>query len=251
VQLKPYASVWDNLPSEPIRLATPATFESLNQRSGFILYKNKVVAQSGGNLQVTELRDFALVFFDGKFSGSLDRSAGRSSLNLPSSSKPQNNFLGEGPELEILVEAMGRINFGQYLMDRKGITERVLINGMQIMEWDHYQLPFDEEFIKNLKPSKEFNKQGVFHRGSFNLTSLGDTFIDVSKWQKGIVWVNGVNLGRYWNIGPQKRLYCPAPFLKLGENDILIFDHFSLVGASVTGEQTLKPSSSQAGALEL
>jgi beta-galactosidase GanA len=131
---------------------------------------------------------------------------------------------------------MGRINFAQHLIDRKGITDRVTLNGMTLMNWQVYKLPMDKKFIYDLRSSsRTVNKPGIFFKGNFPLNSTGDTFIDVSNYKKGIVWVNGHNLGRFWDIGPQKRLYCPASWLKLGLNEIIIFDLHQLSGAPVSG----------------
>jgi beta-galactosidase len=66
----------------------------------------------------------------------------------------------------------------------------------------------------------------ALHRGTFNITTVGDTFLDLRAWTKGAVWVNGHNLGRFWNIGPQQTLFVPAPFLKPGANDIIVLDLF-------------------------
>ncbi|MBO9153883.1 hypothetical protein ACFOTA_16810 [Chitinophaga sp. GCM10012297] len=94
----------------------------------------------------------------------------------------------------------------------------------------------DETFAKDLQPSKaEAGKPGQFFAAKFNLEKTGDTFIDMSGFKKGVVWVNGHNLGRYWEIGPQKRLYCPASWLKTGENDIRVFDLHQTEAAAVSG----------------
>ena len=93
------------------------------------------------------------------------------------------------------------------------------------MNWEVFLLPMDEKFVSSLKLSgNQSDKCGVFYKGNFNLAKTGDTFIDMSQYKKGLVWVNGHNLGRYWDIGPQKRLYCPAPWLNQGENEIVVFD---------------------------
>jgi beta-galactosidase len=93
------------------------------------------------------------------------------------------------------------------------------------MNWKLYKLPMDKKFIYNLRSSgRVVNKQGVFFRGLFSLAYTGDTYFDLSNYTKGIVWVNGHNLGRYWEIGPQKRLFCPSSFIKPGLNEILILD---------------------------
>jgi beta-galactosidase GanA len=126
------------------------------------------------------------------------------------------------------------------MIDRKGITDRVSLNGMTLMNWQIYLLPFDGSYMNNLKfLSTENVRPGIFFKGDFKLSVTGDTYIDVSKWKKGIVWVNGHNLGRYWEIGPQKRLYCPAPWLKEGKNEIIFFDIHGLNAQSVKGVRTL------------
>src|SRR5512136_996876 len=131
---------------------------------------------------------------------------------------------------------MGRINFGQNLIDRKGITDRVTLNGMTLMNWKIYRLPMDWKFIYDLRSSGRIvNKPGIYFKGNFSLIETGDTYFDISNYEKGIVWVNGHNLGRYWDIGPQKRLYCPAPWLKMGANEIVILDLLQNEAKPVTG----------------
>ncbi|MGZ7066258.1 MAG: glycoside hydrolase family 35 protein, partial [Candidatus Aminicenantales bacterium] len=83
-------------------------------------------------------------------------------------------------------------------------------------------------------------RPGIFFRGTFELPAAGDTYLDMAGWKKGVVWVNGHNLGRYWEVGPQKRLYCPAPFLKAGKNEIIIFDLHVLRPAIVRGLKSLE-----------
>jgi beta-galactosidase len=97
------------------------------------------------------------------------------------------------------------------------------------------------EFVQQLQAAKTTEvKPGEFFKGAFTLTNTGDTYLDMSNFKKGMVWVNGHNLGRYWEIGPQKRLYCPAPWLKKGENEIVVFDQHQLEAATVKGEKTLE-----------
>ena len=125
------------------------------------------------------------------------------------------------------------------MIDRKGITDRVTLNGMTLMNWDIYKLPFDNEYIRALKPAPiNPERNSVFFKGSFNLDKVADTYIDLSNYKKGVAWVNGHNLGRYWDIGPQKRLYCPAPWLKKGVNEVLVFDLHQTEAATISGEKT-------------
>jgi hypothetical protein len=236
VVMQPFTTVWDNLPP-PVISVQPKTFEEYGQDYGFILYKTELAGQKKGLLTVSEIHDYATVFLNGKYIGKLDRREGIDTIRIPESSV-------ENPVLEILVEAMGRINFGKNLIDRKGITDFVTLNGMTLMNWKVYKLPMDDKFIYDLRSSgRSLDKPGVFFRGSFilsrgegNLSS--DTFVDVANYQKGIVWINGHNIGRYWNIGPQKRLYCPSIWLKEGLNEIMIFDLHQITPKIVAGMKT-------------
>jgi beta-galactosidase GanA len=109
------------------------------------------------------------------------------------------------------------------------------------MNWEIFSLPFDESYLNHLSfTSPAATRPGNFFKGEFQLDQTGDTYLDVSKWEKGVVWVNGHNLGRYWNIGPQQRLYCPAPWLKKGNNELIIFDLHQLIPKPVKGERTLE-----------
>ena len=145
-----------------------------------------------------------------------------------------------GPLLMILVEGMGRINFAQSMIDRKGITDRVTLNGMTLMNWQVYNLPLDEKYVQALQGAPiDATRRGVFFKGAFALDGTADTYVDMSNYRKGIVWINGRNLGRYWEIGPQKRLYCPAPWLTKGRNEIVVFDLLQNEPKPVCGRTTL------------
>jgi beta-galactosidase len=223
-----FTTIWENLP-EPVTSETPGTFESYSQDYGFILYRTILTDYKKGTLTVSDIHDYATIFLNGEYIGNLDRRAGINSIDLPDC-KIQN------PQLEILVEGMGRINYGQNIIDRKGITEKVTLNGNTLLNWKIFKLPMDKQFIYHLRSSgKVFNKPGIFFRGTLSFAFTGDTFFDMSSYKKGIVWVNGHNLGRYWDIGPQKRLYCPASFLKAGLNEVIIFDLQVTEGKPVRG----------------
>ena len=231
IGLTAFSSVWDNLP-KPVNSVQPKPFEAYNQDYGFILYTTELIGHKKGKLTVTDLHDYATVFLNGEFIGTLDRKEGVNSIDLPESKATT-------PVLEILVEGMGRINFAQQLIDRKGITDRVTLNGMTLMNWKVYNLPMDDKFIYDLRSSSRTpGKRGIFFKGNFFLGAAGDTFLDLSNFKKGIAWVNGHNLGRYWNIGPQKRLYCPAPFLRQGTNEMIVFDLLQTEPQIVVGFKT-------------
>lgn len=238
IEMLPFTSVWDNLPQSVIS-DKPKTFEACGQDHGFILYKTELSGNKNGKLIVNEIHDYATVFLNGKYIGKLDRREGINSIDIPASDV-------EAPVLEILVEAMGRINYGKNFIDRKGITDSVTLNGMTLMNWKIYNIPMDKKFIWDLRSSgKSLNKPGVFFKGNFVLSRAegnlwSDTYVDVSNYTKGIVWINGHNLGRYWNIGPQKRLYCPAPWLREGMNEIMIFDLHQTDAKPITGKRSLE-----------
>jgi beta-galactosidase len=127
--------------------------------------------------------------------------------------------------LDILVENMGRINFGPYLLkNKKGITEMVMLDGRELNNWKMYGLPFNK--VEDLPQHAVINDPAVpvIKQGTFILDSVADTYLDMRKWGKGIVWINGHNLGRYWKVGPQQSLYVPGEWLKKGANKITIFE---------------------------
>lgn len=232
ISLTPFTNIWAHLPAA-IASVQPKTFEAYGQDYGFMVYKTVLIGHKSGKLDITSLHDYGTVFLNGKYIGKIDRRLGEHSIELPKTDV-------KDPVLEILVEGMGRINFAQELIDRKGITDRVTLNGMTLMNWEVYGLPMKADFIQKLSASDNNNRPGQFFKGTFALANTGDTYLDLSAFKKGMVWVNGHNLGRYWEIGPQKRLYCPATWLKKGENEIVVFDLHQLDAAGITGEKSLE-----------
>ena len=141
---------------------------------------------------------------------------------------------GESGVLEILVENMGRINYGAEMFDTKGITKGVYLDYQSLFNWEHFPLPLEtlaplaavkpQEQPGISSPASAGDEMPAFYRFTFALEETGDTFIDMSGWTKGVIFVNDANIGRYWNIGPQKRFYIPAPLLHRGENTIIVFE---------------------------
>ena len=197
----------------------PLTFEDLSQAYGFVLYRTTLTGGGRGELVVKGLRDYGLVFINGKRVGILDRRHGDSSIDVE---MPQGDVT-----LDILVENLGRINFGPYLLEnKKGITQGVVFDNQELKNWRMYSLPFsDINAIKRTTGSSSgYTEAPVIRRGIFYLTEAGDAYLDMSKWGKGVVWVNGYNLGRYWSIGPQQTLYVPGEWLKPGNNEIVVLE---------------------------
>ena len=199
----------------PVRGDAPQPMEQLGQAYGMVLYRHAVDQAVSGKLELNEARDYALVSQRGKLLGILDRRKKETSLDVS---------LTAGAPLEILVDAMGRINFGARLVDdRKGIVGSVKLNGQELKGWEMFPLPLEN--LHKLKFKTGRAQTGpAFYRASFDLKPMGDTFFDMRGWGKGYVWVNGHNLGRYWGVGPQQSLYCPAVWLKIAGNEIVVLD---------------------------
>jgi beta-galactosidase len=231
IPMQVFTDLWSHLP-EPLASVQPKPMEAYGQDYGFVLYKTKLIGHKKGKLTITELHDYATIFLNGSYIGKIDRRLGEQSIELPKTDATD-------PELEILVEGMGRINYGPQMIDRKGITERVTLNNMTLMNWSVYSLPLSEAWLSSLtSTSTDRHRPGLFFKGRFDLTKPADTFFDMSGYSKGLVWVNGHNLGKYWNIGPQKALYCPASWLKTGENEIVVFDQHQTAAKPVRGCKT-------------
>lgn len=209
--------VFSNLP-KATDSDTPLTFEDLKQDYGYMLYRTKIEGGKKGLLKINKLRDYALIFINGKRAGVLDRRLNQDSILLD---LPKGNL-----QLDIFVENMGRINFGKYLLDnKKGITESVLFNGAELKKWSMFSLPFNRAAEISAKKAVIQVKEGpIIRSGSFNLTKTADTYLDMRKWGKGVVWVNGHNLGKYWSIGPQQTIYLPKEWLKTGKNEISVLE---------------------------
>jgi len=200
-----------------IKNRDPLTFEALNQDYGFVWYRTELSGGKTGTLKLQALRDYAIVMLNGKPVGTLDRRLGQDSLTM---TLPAGKV-----QLDILVENLGRINFGKYLLEnKKGITEKVLFAGTELKNWQMYGLPFGSVASIPFKTKFTADSSPVIKKAFFKLDQSGDTYLDMSKWGKGVVWVNGHNLGRYWEIGPQQTLYVPAEWLKKGDNELVVLE---------------------------
>ena len=230
IRTERFTSVWDNLPASQ-EIVQPVPMEILHQYEGLILYRTRLTGHKSGTLRIDEVHDYATVFLNGRYIGSIDRTLGQNSLTIPVSGV-------EHPVLDILVESMGRINFAAQMIDRKGITDRVTLNGMTLMNWEAFNIPMSADYVSSLKASDTV-RPGMFFKATLNLEETGDCYIDMKDFTKGIVYVNGHNLGRYWNVGPQYRLYCPGVWLRKGANEIVIFDMHQTEPGVIRGYKTL------------
>ncbi len=206
-----------DLLAEPVHALKPMTFEALNQAYGFVWYRTSLEGGKTGVLKIKALRDYAIIMVNGKRLGLLDRRNAQDSLSL---TLPPGKVT-----LDILVENLGRVNFGPNLLkNEKGITQYVSFAGSEIQHWDMFKLPFNEVKSLKFKGNASADDTPVLRKGSFSLNEVADTYLDTRKWGKGMVWVNGKNLGKYWEIGPQQTLYLPAEWLKKGKNEIIILE---------------------------
>jgi beta-galactosidase len=199
---------------KPVLSERPKTMEDLGQPYGFVLYRKRLAKRVKARLEIKEVRDYAVVLQGARRLGVLDRRLKQESLEVD---------LEAGEPLDILVENMGRVNFGPRLVDdRKGIVGKVTLAGAELSGWENYPLPMTDLSALHFSNSKL--KGPAFLRGQFELSSLGDTFLDMRGWGKGYVWLNGHNLGRYWKIGPQQSLFVPSLWLRKGINQVIVLD---------------------------
>lgn len=233
VEFTQVAPLFSNLP-EAKESMDIQPMEAFDQGWGTILYRTTLQepVENGTTMKITEVHDWAQVFADGKLLARLDRRRGEFALQLP--------VLKKGTRIDILVEAMGRVNFDESIHDRKGITEKVeLVRGKQsakLKNWTVYSFPVDYSFVQD-KRYKNGTAQTMpaYYRTTFRLDKVGDTFLDMSTWGKGMIWVNGLAIGRFWEIGPQQTLFMPGCWLKEGENEVIVLDLKGPEKASIRG----------------
>jgi beta-galactosidase len=223
------ASLWNNLP-QPVHSNAPRTMEAMGQSYGYILYRTQLSgAGTAAALTLPIMHDFAMVYLDGVFQGAIDRRLLQTTLTI----HPKNR----NAKLDILVENTGRVNYGHALNgERVGLLDTPTLDGKPLDGWDTEPLPM-------LSPAHQaFSSTACtgpcFYRAEFTVDKPADTHLDTSKLSKGMVWINGIPLGRFWSVGPQKTLYLPGPWLRVGKNEIVIFDLDGKPGRSVEGVTT-------------
>lgn len=203
---------------KPVVSDNPLTFEDLNIGNGYVLYRRKFDNDTKGKLEIKGLRDYANIYINGRWKGELNRVNKKYDLDIE---------IKSGDRLEILVENMGRINYGAEIVHNlKGIISPVKINGTEVSgNWEMLPMPFDT-FPKHTFKQKDIAVHSpVIQEAEFTLDETGDTFLDMRNFGKGIVFINGKNAGRYWSkVGPQLTLYIPGVWLKKGRNLIQIFE---------------------------
>ena len=223
--------------AEEVRNGGLQTFEEMDMGWGQMIYMAGLPETEGpGVLTLDGCHDFARVFIDGKLIGTVDRVKNETSVSVPE--------LEAGSELAVLVEGMGRINFGRAIKDFKGITGQVTIETgsatgekrlYNIEQWTNISIPDEygraRKVFRTGRKVSEYEKRltgdigtAGYYRGYFDPGRPGDTFLDMSSWGKGQLYVNGHAIGRFWKIGPQQTLYMPGCWLREGENEIIVLD---------------------------
>ena len=225
VALKESVSLWGVLP-KAVHSEQVMTMEDLDQAYGYILYRKTIAGPVAGDLVLDELHDYARIYANGELIGTLDRRLAQNTLHV--------DLKGQ-TRLDILVENSGRVNFTVVIRgERQGITKQVLLAGKPVTGWEIYSLPMKRPETMAFK--KADCSGACFYRGTLQVDKVGDTFLDTSNFVKGFVWVNGHELGRVWNVGPQKALFLPGVWLNQGKNDVIVFDLEGAPGRTVEGK---------------
>uniref|UniRef100_F7A9H0 Galactosidase beta 1 n=1 Tax=Xenopus tropicalis TaxID=8364 RepID=F7A9H0_XENTR len=215
-------------PEFPTETRYPLTFEEVKQYFGFVLYRTRlprdVPIPTFLSSVPSGVHDRAYVSVGGVFNGVLERDH---VLKILVAGKA-------GDWLDVLVENMGRINFGSCVNDLKGLVSNVTLGGDILTDWLLYPLNLEGPISEGWPhvgnnfigfSETESNTGPSFYSGTFQITTQGDTFLSLPQWTKGQAWINGFNVGRYWPArGPQITLYVPGNILRLGENTVTLLE---------------------------
>jgi len=218
--LTPRASLWEFIASLPAAggvTPRPRTFEELGAEDGLVAYEADVSFPADATLTIDGLHDRAVVFLDGLRLGVLERD-GATSLALP--------VEGGAGRLAIVVESLGRINYGPYTGEGKGIMRGVMIGRRLVNGWTHRPVPQDAPAAASASTTSisHVDASDGVAVASFEIDEPLDAWLAFPGGAKGMVWLNGFLLGRYWKVGPQETLYAPAPLWKVGRNEIVVLD---------------------------
>ena len=198
----------------------PKRMEELGQRTGYLLYETDVEMDAPEErLRIIDGRDRAQVYVNNRHLATQYQTEIGKDLLIAGDEK-------ESVNLKILLENMGRVNYGHKLLadsQRKGIRTGVCVDLHFHLQWKQY--PLELQDLSRLDFSKEWQENApAFYRFDFRLDCVYDTYIDMMGYGKGAVFVNGHNLGRFWEVGPTTSLYVPHGFLKEGDNTIIVFE---------------------------
>jgi hypothetical protein len=204
----------------------PESFESLGQASGLVLYRgpSRCCTQGAVTISIRDLRDRAQVFVDGRPVGILERENAEQGVMVEGHGRPVS--------LELLVETLGRVNYGPLLGEHKGILGGVQIDRRLVLGWTQVSLDISQWNATRIRDGVEGQKSdnvqadgaGGFYEATLTVDEPAEAFICFPGSTKGFVWVNDFLLGRYWDLGPQHTLYVPAPLLQLGPNRVTVLE---------------------------
>jgi beta-galactosidase len=215
------APVLANLPSTAIRAQSPQSIEHHDISRGLVAYRVTLPAGPAARLVAANARDLAWVFVGGRLAGTMDTRHRRFGVDLPARRRDT--------VVDILLYTIARVNFGMEVHDRKGLQGPVLLKtrsgSREIKGWEIRAIDFgaDGELPPlRWRPGKATGP--AFWRGGFKVDAPADTFLDMSGWGQGIVWINGRCLGRYWSIGPTQTMYLPGAWMRAGRNEVVVLD---------------------------
>lgn len=252
VELTETASLFENLDNigEKHHVPVPEGMEYFGQNFGLIYYETTLKGKYNASpMYVKNVHDFADVYFDGEKKASIDRTLysveGKTTLKDVIFKKKKGESspflmpaLSGERKIGVFVDTMGRVNYGENMLDRKGISD-IYLGIQRLMNYDVWTLPLDN--LDKLKYSSSVKKEEpVFLKGSFKTDSKADCFVHLDGFNRGCVYINGFNLGRFWKVGPQKSLYLPGTLLK-DENEIIVFNigGYSKPTVSITDKHNL------------
>lgn len=252
VELTETASLFENLDNigEKHHVPVPEGMEYFGQNFGLIYYETTLKGKYNASpMYVKNVHDFADVYFDGEKKTSIDRTLysveGKTTLKDVIFKKKKGESspflmpaLSGERKIGVLVDTMGRVNYGENMLDRKGISD-IYLGIQRLMNYDVWTLPLDN--LDKLKYSSSVKKEEpVFLKGIFKTDSKADCFVHLDGFNRGCVYINGFNLGRFWKVGPQKSLYIPGTLLK-DENEIIVFNigGYSKPTVSITDKHNL------------
>ena len=202
----------------PVETVMPKTMEKLGQGYGYIHYKAKVRGpRDEQDVRLQNVHDRGYIYLNGEFKGVQYRNDKTPQVRV--------EIPEEGAELAVLVENMGRVNYGAHLKDKKGITEGIGFGNNFIYHWQNYCLPLDNLDKVDFKEGvKAFDGTPTLLKAEFMIDECCDTFVKLPTFTKGVIFINGRVLSRHWNVGPQRSAYLPAPFLKKGKNELIVLE---------------------------
>ncbi|HYP46474.1 MAG TPA: beta-galactosidase family protein [Propionibacteriaceae bacterium] len=203
---------------EPTDTAAPPTTDDLGHYRGFSLYITDVSTKAPAALVIGEVRDRAIVHLDGKPLGTLSRENHEQVLSVPQA---------ESGQLQILVEDQGRVNYGMRIGEPKGLLGPITLAGQPLEGWRTQPVEMDLERVRSaLQPTTGTMPRAgsFFARAQFDLAEPADLYLATDGWTKGVAFVNGFHLGRYWSRGPTRTLYVPRPVTRAGVNELIIFE---------------------------